>query len=536
MNTKTEILSIVSLILLTVLLLFPSTRLLAGLGLMIEALILLLMLFSVKKSNPSYFVLQKLHDHVFVFDQNWKLMFTNDGRALKTTLNSTLYPITNEIVHNLKKDKLQPSSYNYYEYQFGSEAYELKSIAIENDNVLVLIKNTTELKRKEQRLSNMNLELEELLYVKKNELNLKKEKFRTIFDKSSDAYFLLDSQFNISIYNQKVFSLFGEVTEISFYNWLNKHSPKEQSKGGKSIDLFKSMQKSCDAQGELRFEWQFFTSDGETFSTEISLTLLPLSQQVVYFMIIRNMMDQKKIESELRKNLEREKELNEMRSKFISMASHEFKTPLATIMTNMDILELALKKKAMNFSDLKIDKYIARMRSESKRLNLLLDEVLQLGKIEAGKTPFSPKNVSISQFVEDYLIEFKSRTSPPQEIILQKEIIADAVWIDGILMGHVLDNLLTNAIKYSDKEVYLRLFASSDALRIEVEDQGIGIPLSDFSNLFESFFRASNTEHVQGTGLGLVIAKEFVEMHGGVIVCESEEGKGSVFRIAIPLN
>ncbi|KXX72228.1 hypothetical protein AVL50_01100 [Flammeovirga sp. SJP92] len=502
----------------------------------VEVIALILLFQGNNKSSPTYFLLQKLYNHVFVFDRNWKLTFTNDNRALKSTLNSTLYPISNEVIFNLKNDTPSQDSYNYYEYQLGNEAYELKWLYIDEDTFLILIKNVTELKRKEQKLSSINLELEELLYVKKNELRLKKEKFKTIFDKSSDAYFLLDHQFNISIYNEKVKSLFGGVSDISFYNWLSKNSPKEQPKGGRSISLFRSMQKSCDAQGELRFEWQFFTVNGEEFSTEISLTLLPLSKQIVYFIIIRNMMDQKKIETELRKNLEREKELNEMRSKFISMASHEFKTPLATIMTNMDIMELALKKKAMNFSDLKIEKYIARMRSESKRLNLLLNEVLQLGKIEAGKTPFSPKNVSINIFIDEYLTEFKSRTHTQQEVILQKDIKRDAVWIDTILMAHVLDNLVSNAIKYSDKEVYLRLHSSSEALRIEVEDKGIGIPLSDFSNLFESFFRASNTEHVQGTGLGLVIAKEFVEMHGGVIVCESEEGKGSVFRIAIPFN
>ncbi|MBD0400867.1 PAS domain-containing sensor histidine kinase [Flammeovirga sp. EKP202] len=534
MNTKTKIFSIASLILLTILLVFPNTRLIGGIGLSLETVFLLLFILDAKNSNSSYLLLQKLYDHVFVFDKNWKLTFTNDDRALKSTLNSAIYPITNEVIHDLKNDI--PNHYGSYEYQLGNEAYDLKCLPVDKNASLMLIKDITDLKRKEQKLSSLNIELKELLHIKKDELRLKKEKFKTIFDKSSDAYFLLDSQFNISIYNEKVTNLFGKVNEISFYNWLSRHAPREQMKGGRSIALFKSMQKSCDAQGELRFEWQFFTSNGEEFSTEISLTLLPISQQIVYFMIIRNMMDQKKIETELRKNLDREKELNEMRSKFISMASHEFKTPLATIMTNMDIIELALKKRALNLGDLKIEKFFTRMRSESKRLNLLLDEVLQLGKIEAGKTPFAPQNISIDQFIDEYLTEFNNRTHPQQDIILHKEVKRNEVWIDPTLMGHILDNLVSNAIKYSDKEVYLRLFSSEEALRIEVEDHGIGIPLSDFSNLFESFFRASNTEHVQGTGLGLVIAKEFVEMHGGVIVCESEEGKGSVFRIAIPFN
>lgn len=441
--------------------------------------------------------------------------------------------IDDDNIDRLKKIK-KNATVRKFEYQYNSSVFELKVFSTERKSRIILIKNISRLKKTESKLSNLNLELEEILFINRDELQLKKEKFKAIFDKSSDAYFLLDHHFTISLYNEKVNQLFGEVENTSFYDWLNTSSPEKQPKGGNSILLFKSMKKSCDTQGELRFEWQFYTNNGEEFSTEISLTLLPMTHQTLYFMIIRNMMGQRKIEVELRKNLEREKELNEMRSKFISMASHEFKTPLATILTNMDIMELTLKKSSLSFEHLNISKYIERMRSESTRLNILMDEVLQLGKIEAGKTPFSPRKINVISYIKNYLNEYINRTSPKQVINLYKNVDIEEVLIDTNLISHVLDNLLSNAIKYSEKDVNLHLETTKQGLVIEVIDEGVGIPLSDFSHLFESFFRASNTVHVQGTGLGLVIAKEFVEMHGGIIVCESIEKKGSTFRIAIP--
>lgn len=488
-----------------------------------------------QEENQTFQLLKKLYKDVLVFDANWNLLFNSSGNAnLSKNINDLKLPIPIAILEkSIQKVGINQCDYQE-EYKYGEHLYKLKIIPIQNDKKVVLIKNISRLKKAEKKLSTLNLELEEMLYLKKNELQLKKEKFKTIFDKSSDAYFLLDADFNISLFNEKVEHLFGSVTKKSFYEWLLINSPNSQPKGGDSLELFNSMKKSCDHQGELRFEWLFNTKNGEEFTTEISLTLLPLARQTLYFLIIRNMMGQKKIEVELRKNLEREKELNEMRSKFISMASHEFKTPLATILTNMDIMELSLKKASLNFHGLKIDKYIHRMRSESKRLNILMDEVLQLGKIEAGKTPFKPKNVDINSFIDNYIKEYINRISPQQLIILEKDIQMDKVWVDVNLISHVLDNLISNGLKYSENDIIVKIESSPHSLIIEVIDKGIGIPLSDFSQLFDSFFRASNTGHIQGTGLGLVIAKEFVEMHKGVIVCETEEGLGSTFRIAIP--
>ncbi|WP_281615833.1 PAS domain-containing sensor histidine kinase [Flammeovirga sp. SubArs3] len=421
-----------------------------------------------------------------------------------------------------------------HDYTRDERFYELKIISEPSGISNCIIKEITHIKITEKSLTNLNSELEEMLSIKRKELKIKQEKFKTMFDKSSDAYFLLDDRFRISIYNEKVEQFFGEVNEVLFFHWLDKVSPEEQPKGGSSIELFQAMKESCDGQGELRFEWMFIQKNGEDFPTEISLTLLPVANQNLYFIIIRNVISQKKIEMELRKNLEREKELNEMRSKFISMASHEFKTPLATVTTNLELMELTLEKKGFNLEELNLTKFVDRMRNESRRLNILMEEVLQLGKIEAGKTPFSPIKIEVEKFIREYLDEYIDRTALTREIRIDIKTELKEFYLDVELMEHVLDNLLSNAIKYSDQLITINVQVDDTAFVFEIIDTGIGIPLTEFSQLFDSFFRASNTNHIQGTGLGLVIAKEFVEMHGGVIVCESEENVGSTFRVAIP--
>ncbi|OHX65916.1 PAS domain-containing sensor histidine kinase [Flammeovirga pacifica] len=398
----------------------------------------------------------------------------------------------------------------------------------------IILKNKKTIEREKNKTTSPISSLAQFIVNTPNELKFKQEKFRTIFDKSSDAYFILDSKFRINVYNEKVNTFFGKLREVNFLDWVERNSPIEQPKGMNSLSLFKDMKSSVDKQGELRFEWEFMSIDGEEFPTEISMIMLPLSNNYLYFMIIRNVFNQKRIEFELRKNLEREKELNEMRSKFISMASHEFKTPLATILTNLDLLELKLQKQGASLQDLQIDKYISRMENESHRLNILMDEVLQLGKIEAGKTPFYPEYVDVELFLTSYLQEYNDRTSNDREVKLNFDLSTSHFWLDMDLISHVFDNLISNALKYSSKDVIININVRRESFLFEIIDKGIGIPLNEFSHLFESFFRASNTDHIQGTGLGLVIAKEFVEIHGGVIVCESEENIGSTFRVAIP--
>ncbi|ANQ48948.1 PAS domain S-box protein [Flammeovirga sp. MY04] len=365
-------------------------------------------------------------------------------------------------------------------------------------------------------------------------LQLKQEKFKSIFDKSSDAYFILDSKFRINVYNDKVTTFFGQLKEVLFNEWISRNSPDSQPYGGESKKLFKAMVNSVQRQGEIRFEWEFKGKSGDQIPTEVSIITLPISETVFYFVVVRNVLNQKKIEDELRKNLEREKELNEMRSKFISMASHEFKTPLATILANLELVELKLEKQGVSLDQFGIQKYVQRMENESTRLNILMDEVLQLGKIEAGRTPYSPDLIHIEKFITDYLNEYIDKTHTTREIQLNFDIKCDSFWLDTDLIHHVFDNLMSNAIKYSNDEVIVNVKVDESSFLFEVIDKGLGIPLNEFSQLFESFFRASNTNHIPGTGLGLVIAKEFVEIHGGVIVCESEENKGSTFRVAIP--
>jgi signal transduction histidine kinase len=241
--------------------------------------------------------------------------------------------------------------------------------------------------------------------------------------------------------------------------------------------------------------------------------------------------------SKLRQALVKEKELGEMKSRFVSMASHEFRTPLAIIQASSDLLKhyghrISAQKR--------IDK-LNKIQLEVRNMTELLEDVLTIGKIELGKLHLNPILMDLDKFCQESIEEYKSSISFGDQIQFSVQNRDGAgpenIFADPKLLRQVIINLLSNSIKYSNtspKQVEMKLFYDLDSFDLEFIDHGIGIPLEDQSKIFESFYRAQNVGNIPGTGLGLAIAKASVELHRGKIKVASQVDVGTRITITIP--
>ncbi|MDX2100310.1 MAG: ATP-binding protein [Leptolyngbyaceae cyanobacterium bins.59] len=237
----------------------------------------------------------------------------------------------------------------------------------------------------------------------------------------------------------------------------------------------------------------------------------------------------------LEKALEKEQELNHLKSQFVTTVSHEFRNPLAVIRTAAELLEL----QAGNLSEEKLKSYLQRIKLSVHQMNQLIEDVLLMGRVEAGRLQFSPNSLNLLQFCQEVVEEcsLNLRTIDRIELICPNDL-PEAV-MDETLLRFILMNLLSNAIKYSRDGGEVQLAVSCDLneqkVTFRVSDRGIGIPEADQANLCNSFFRASNTRSIQGTGLGLAIVKRCVETHQGEIAIVSQVEVGTTVTVRLPL-
>lgn len=256
------------------------------------------------------------------------------------------------------------------------------------------------------------------------------------------------------------------------------------------------------------------------------------------------LIQRKQAEEEIYKALEREKELNELKSRFVTMTSHEFLTPLTTILSSAEFLEHYHHK----LTEEKQITHMRRIQATAKHMSQMLHAVLMLGRAEVGKLEFNPAPLDLVKFCQELAEEFELSVGAQHVLIFTQSYSEQvcnlepnsiiAVCLDEKLLRHILTNLLSNAIKYSPRgsTVQLALICQDDQAIFEVQDQGIGIPAASQSYLFESFYRATNVGSIQGTGLGLSIVKQCVDLHQGKITVTSEIGKGSKFTVTLPLK
>lgn len=236
---------------------------------------------------------------------------------------------------------------------------------------------------------------------------------------------------------------------------------------------------------------------------------------------------------ELEQALEKEKELSDLKSRFVSTVSHEFRTPLAAVLSSASLLGKYTKTEDQE----KRDKHVARIKEGVQHLNGMLEDLLSLGKLEEGLVEAKKEPVHCRSFMEDFISDLKEILKPGQQIKFTHEG-SDEVFTDKRLLKNILLNLVSNAIKFSPEDSVIEIFCSNqkEQMILTVKDSGIGISKEDQEHLFERFFRARNAANIQGTGLGLHIVSKYIELLNGKIELQSAEDKGTTFIITLPNN
>ena len=236
-------------------------------------------------------------------------------------------------------------------------------------------------------------------------------------------------------------------------------------------------------------------------------------------------------QKDLSEALDKERQLNEIKSRFVSMASHEFRTPLSTVLSSASLISKYTHTEEQD----KRERHIGKIRNSVKHLNDLLEDFLSLGKLDEGKVNTQISGFNLPEFIADLADEMKGLLKKGQEIRL-RHLGAPITHSDKKLLKNIIVNLLTNAIKFSaeDEAILLESTATDQGIQIMVADKGIGIPEEEQSHLFSSFYRARNAQNIQGTGLGLHIVRRYLDLLGGSIRFESKINSGTRFYVFIP--
>lgn len=238
-------------------------------------------------------------------------------------------------------------------------------------------------------------------------------------------------------------------------------------------------------------------------------------------------------EQELQQALTKEKELNALKSRFVSMASHEFRTPLSTILSSAELVEMYQNTEQHP----KRLRHIERIKAAVGNLNDILNDFLSLSRLEEGKLDAQLEPLSLAPFLREMEDEVNLLLKKGQKLNFPSPSAEWVIKTDPKLLRNILLNLLSNASKYSSEEqtIHLRVEKGESTIIFAVKDEGMGIPIEDQKHLFTRFFRAHNVENIKGTGLGLHIVERYLDLLGGEIEFTSEMGQGSVFRVSLPI-
>lgn len=458
-----------------------------------------------------------------------------------------------------------------YEYEFEAEGqrfYEEARIAIVSDNeVLVIIRDISERKKLEaaraaaelerqqsiDALRQLNQELESRVTARTKELSdsntalmdsnvallnsqeqlrRSEELLRLTIDNAPIGIATANLNGHFLMVNQAFCTMLGYTsTEIMEQTFNSLTYPDDRATSRDVIHQL--MTTDVDT---FEFEKRYIHRDGTLVDTIVRVgTVRDLEGQPLYFVAeIEDIRDRKAAEAEVQKALQVERELNELKSRFVSITSHEFRTPLGVIASSAGIIQ--------DYGDrldaAKQNKHLTRIQDSVRHMTQLLEDVLTLSRVEAGKVQLRYAPTLIFDFCQE-IVEELHFSSDSDRIAIQMEASPSLTsLVDQRMLRQILTNLLSNALKYSlpESPVYLEIKAYTKGYEIVIQDQGIGIPEEDLKHLFQSFHRAKNVGDIPGTGLGLSIVKKLVELHQGTIACQSQMNVGTTFTIHFPLR
>ncbi len=434
------------------------------------------------------------------------------------------------------KDLKWTDEYRYLKAD-GSYAYVSdKAIIIRNKEgeairMIGAMQDITERKNVEEQ---NRLLIEENNRNKNIQLNEAKNMYRLLADNTVDLVCLHNLDTSFEYISPSIVKLMGYTPEELIGELpMNFVHPKDLELIQNSFVSFITEEEDENAHVEARFR----NKKGDYVWFEIKATIVKENGEPISFQTsARNITQQKEVQYAMKKALAQERELNELRTNLVSTISHEFRTPMTTIRTSAELIEMYIE--GHNFvHSTQLQKRINTITEEIDRIVELMNAVLTISKDDAGKTNFNPIVFDLKQICLDVIETSYSHQIGGRKVQTVFEGDNFTVFADKNLMEYSLFNLLNNAFKYSEGsgDILLNLTSTNHEIEIQIIDFGIGIPEKDIPKLFNTFFRASNTEGIQGTGLGLYIVKTFTERNSGNIYVTSELGKGTKVTLHFPL-
>jgi PAS domain S-box-containing protein len=397
--------------------------------------------------------------------------------------------------------------------------------------VMITLTDISERRLIEQQLEDYRFRLEELVTERTSQLNRARERVESILNSSTDAIVLASAEGTIQQTNPEFNLTFSCDIDAYFDRPLSALVDADSAPL-----LMDALRTTLEEREGQRLEVVAIRRDGSRFDADVVVSAVAPSKRAEPSGIVcqfRDITQRKQTEAELRKALERERELGELKSRFVSMASHEFRTPLATIMATADTLRNYLDR----LQPEEIERRFDKIQVEVRHMTSLIEEVLLVGSAEAGRVDFRPEVFDVVDFSQDILERLERTDHGEHGLTFQPEGMFTTVHADLRLLRQIITNLLSNALKYSPagSPVAVRLDCTTpDLFVLQVADHGVGIPPADQQHLFEAFHRATNVGTIPGTGLGMNITQHAVALHNGTITFESAENVGTTFCVRIP--
>jgi PAS domain S-box-containing protein len=282
---------------------------------------------------------------------------------------------------------------------------------------------------------------------------------------------------------------------------------------------------------ENHYQFRVLHTDGSAHWLEISAVVFEWVGTTATLNFLTDVTQRRQAEEDMQHALRRERELSEMKSRFVAVASHEFRTPLAAILSSVELLD----DYGTRLPEDERHEILGLIKTAVTRMNGMIEQVLVTSKLESGRFVFRPVSAVLPALLAQLAAELDQANPQAARVAMQCQGLEEHRLVDAQLLRHILMNLLGNALKYSptDSAVTCSASADGDRLRLVVQDSGIGIPTADLPRLFQSFHRGTNVGNIQGTGIGLHIVKECVDLHQGAIEVDSEPGRGTTFRVRL---
>lgn len=450
---------------------------------------------------------------------------------------------------------------NQEETPIGDSAAPIKNDQGEVMGAVLVFRNISDLKRSELTLQRLNEELETRVHQRTEELRRANEQLQAEIAEHAKTEVALresETRYRAIVEDQtELICRFLPDGNLTFVNdaycrYFNKQ--REELLGQSFTPLIPRSDQQIPVQHFARltrdnpvviYEHRVILPDGHIrWQQWTDRAIFDETETLVEYQAVgRDITDRKQAEIELREALEKAQELNELKSRFITTTSHEFRTPLTIILTSSELLE----RTGNLWSDEKKQRYFQRIRDTIRNLTAILDDVLLINRAEAGRLEFNPQPTNVATICRDLVDEYQTSTgfSPPIQLTLSGELTN--LFLDERLLRHILTNLISNAVKYSPGGGEIRVEAllnasnqsssptSLNILTLRVCDRGIGIPPEDLPRLFESFHRAGNVGSIPGTGLGLAIVQQCVNLYDGQVNVESQIGEGTIVTVTIPV-